>query len=148
MKKVFYVMLLGLLLSCNKIGKNIEPIKSTPEVQLKSNNWKGVIDSIEGGNNWYYIFGQRKGDSAYSSLRIISHRGDTLYFIDKDSLRNKNGCDWRNNNEETLFYAFKLNKKNNREFELLTVDSSMCSYGESTIIHWSVRANTFEIVKW
>jgi len=149
--KILFFISIIIFFGCNNTKNNTKLNKPTLVSKAidEKNNVLISIDPIRGYNNdWFHILGRKENDSVYSSLRIISRTGDTLCFVYKDVIKNKKGNDWKNSNEDNLFYGYKISKKNEREFELLTVDSTLTAYGEAPIIHWNESEKIFETIKW
>lgn len=150
--KILFFILIVIFFGCTNKNKNNEfnnRVTASRTINEKNHITFNVIDSIRGEDEeWFYILGRKKSDRVYSSIRIISREGDTLCYINKDFIKNINGNDWKNSNEDNLFFGYKISKKNEQELELLTVDSTLTTYGEAPIIHWNKSKKVFETIKW
>jgi len=149
-KIVYFILVLIIIIGCNNKNSKIVSLQKIGKDSMKvediasSKNIFGLIDSIKGPKNeWCYILGKRINDSIYSSIRILSQKKDTLYFIDKDMLKNTKGIDVR-----AEFSAFKIFSNNRKELIINGVDSLFHAYGDDAIITWNSSKDVFETVKY
>jgi len=148
-KIIFFILVVTIIGCNNKNSKSIQ-LQSNRNDSIKveniasSKNVLDLIDSIKGPKNeWCYIIGNRINDSIYSSIRILSQNKDTLYFIDKDVLKNTKGIDVR-----AEFSAFKILSNNRKELIINGVDSLFHAYGDNATITWNSSKDVFETEKY